>query len=793
MGDQIKLIDPVLNNIPERLKEFDQWVVWNAVERVKKDGSIKISKEPCNVKSGKQASAQDSKNWLTFEEASNAFMFGGFSGIGFVFTEQDPFVGIDIDGCIEGKKVSDLAKMAVNTCRSFAEVSVSGTGVHIIGEAEMITDGIQDHALGVEMYSGKRYLTITAKTFSKYKDIVPMQEAVDVLFDEWFGEKSLSHIESGGYEFDTDAPVIPVEVMPIRDELKSLVKDGKGVSRYKKAGDESGEGDRSQALFFAAKEMIDYGINKESVITCFTNASNFLGEVALDRRKGNIASARQWLWKYIVGRVIAYREQQKDEYDEVTDIVKEQAVSIDREGKKHLDITDSVKTNIEYKKNDHEYNGGLFVANHPIMNINQNFYYFNGVSYQSMTPHLIDSMVQISMSGNNIPLSQVNNVLTYVKRTTTKGEFRHDQTRFAFSNGVMDVHGWESGTIDKKLVPSSPNYRILGSCNVDYDPNAQCPNFKKFLKSQWGNDSECIELLISFLFYAIFTRSYKYQKFLMMCGASRSGKGTLLEIIYQIIGDDNYASTSLSALANTHGMAQLVDKKVAVIPDAKDASRNEINKATESLLTITGNDIIAVNQKNRDEYKCRLDARMIIACNGAPVFAEASNAVGNRMLALPFFKSFANKEDLNLRDKLMAELPGIINYILEEGPKYIKKNNGFKVPESAKSIYENFQERTSPETYFIDQYMVKDTDGKIAKSELYDLFTQFNDSQNKRTFINKNQFGRNVVSHIETAYQPDENWDKGKISATENNPRRNCYSGFSFDHKKFNEDLDDYL
>ena len=793
MGDQIKLIDPVLNNIPARLKEFDQWVVWNAVNRVKKDGSVKVSKEPCNVQTGNTASAQDSKNWLTFEEAADAYLYNGFSGIGFVFTDNDPFVGIDLDGCVEGKKVSNLAKMAVNTCKSFAEVSVSGTGIHIIGEATMITDGIQDHTLGVEMYSSKRYLTITAKTFSKYKEIAPMQDAVDLLFDEWFGEKSLEHVESGEYEFDEAVQIIPLGVMAIRDELKALVKDGKGVSRYKKAGDESGEGDRSQALFFAAQEMISNGINKESVIHCFTDPENFLGEVALDRRKGNVASARIWLWKYIVGKIIAYREQQKDEYDEVTDIVKEHSVTINREGKKLSDVTDSVKNGLSYKKNDYEYNGGLFVANHPVVNVNQNYYYFNGVSYQGITPHLLDSMVQLSMAGDNIPLSQVNNVLTYVKRTTSKGDFNHDKTRIAFNNGVMDMYGWENDDIDKTLLVSSPNYRILGSCNVNYDPDAECPEFKKFLRSQWGNDTECIELLISAMFYMCFTRSYRFQKFLMMCGASRSGKGILLEICYNLVGEDNYASTSLSALANAHGLAQLVDKKIAVIPDAKDASRNELNKSTESILTITGNDIVAINQKNRDEFKTRLDARMIMACNGPPLMAEASRAILNRMLVLPFHKSFAGKEDLGLRDKLLAEIPGIINYVLEEGPKYIKKNNGFKVPDSAKEIYENFQERTSPETFFIDTYVVLDPKGKIPKGELFDYFTQFNDSQNKRTFINKNQFGRNVVSHIETHYQPEENWDKGKTTASNGEPRRNCYTGFSFNKRKFEEDLDDYI
>jgi len=84
---------------------------------------------------GNAASSTDPGAWCSYDEAVAAVAAGGFSGIGFIFTETDPFVFIDLDGCrdsVSGEWVPE----AVEICNRFPgaamEVSQSGAGLHII-------------------------------------------------------------------------------------------------------------------------------------------------------------------------------------------------------------------------------------------------------------------------------------------------------------------------------------------------------------------------------------------------------------------------------------------------------------------------------------------------------------------------------------------------------------------------------------------------------------------------------------------------------------------------------------
>ena len=62
-----------------------------------------------------------------------------FDGIGFVFTPEDPYVGIDLDGARNPETgiIEPWASEIIAACASDTEISVSGTGVHIIIEGAL--------------------------------------------------------------------------------------------------------------------------------------------------------------------------------------------------------------------------------------------------------------------------------------------------------------------------------------------------------------------------------------------------------------------------------------------------------------------------------------------------------------------------------------------------------------------------------------------------------------------------------------------------------------------------------
>jgi primase-polymerase (primpol)-like protein len=146
----------LLGNIPEELRQRPQWLVWKLEER---DG--KPTKVPYIAGGVGKASSTDSETWRSFKEAVQALRTGRYSGAGFVFSSGDPFAGIDLDGCRnpETGELEEWAAKIVQNLDGYAEVSQSGTGVHIVvrGKAPNKKRG------KVEAYSSERYFCMTGQ------------------------------------------------------------------------------------------------------------------------------------------------------------------------------------------------------------------------------------------------------------------------------------------------------------------------------------------------------------------------------------------------------------------------------------------------------------------------------------------------------------------------------------------------------------------------------------------------------------------------------------------------------
>ncbi|MER9258998.1 DUF5906 domain-containing protein [Mesorhizobium sp. M0619] len=117
--------------MPEALKAYQQFVVWRLVKRA---GEPKPAKLPFDPKTGLTASSTDPTTWTDFATAARVAAAGGFNGIGFVFTADDPFAFIDLDDCRDPLTGDWLphAKTIVQAIFPGAawETSQSGNGLH---------------------------------------------------------------------------------------------------------------------------------------------------------------------------------------------------------------------------------------------------------------------------------------------------------------------------------------------------------------------------------------------------------------------------------------------------------------------------------------------------------------------------------------------------------------------------------------------------------------------------------------------------------------------------------------
>ncbi len=153
---------PIIQNIPEELTERPQWVCWRLETR-----SGRPTKVPYTPGTERRASSTDLVTWAAFEEAAAAYEAGEppYDGIGFVFCSADPFVGVDVDDCVdpESGEISAWAQKIISRVQEgYVEISPSGTGIHIIVQGSVRGGGMRKGK--VEMYGRGRFFTITGRS-----------------------------------------------------------------------------------------------------------------------------------------------------------------------------------------------------------------------------------------------------------------------------------------------------------------------------------------------------------------------------------------------------------------------------------------------------------------------------------------------------------------------------------------------------------------------------------------------------------------------------------------------------
>lgn len=165
--------------IPDDLKSYPQWVCWKYITV-----QGRKTKMPITPNAGRRARTNDPSTWGTYAEAVEMSKY--YDGIGFVFSKEDPFVGIDIDHCIQNDKLLSFAETLINSCDSYTEKSPSGKGIHIIGKAKLPHAGSGKRTDIIEIYENTRFFTVTGDALNDSCEIKDVQPVIDSLFKEYF-------------------------------------------------------------------------------------------------------------------------------------------------------------------------------------------------------------------------------------------------------------------------------------------------------------------------------------------------------------------------------------------------------------------------------------------------------------------------------------------------------------------------------------------------------------------------------------------------------------------------------
>jgi hypothetical protein len=211
--------------VPDELRLLKQWVMWRFDWSVKGDGSW--AKVPYQT-DGKHAESDNPDTWSTFDSVMVTYeqSRNSFDGIGFMFSPESGYVGVDVDLCItegEGDLVlSPFANRVWSVLNTYTEISPSGTGIHCIGKARM-KSGFNRTWKGnkVEGYSKGRYFTFTGRSWDETpRPIRDIQTSLDKI------------VGVVAQTPDNGSVTQPTLTLSVDDRLKIALKDDKCSSLF---------------------------------------------------------------------------------------------------------------------------------------------------------------------------------------------------------------------------------------------------------------------------------------------------------------------------------------------------------------------------------------------------------------------------------------------------------------------------------------------------------------------------------------------------------------------------------
>ena len=260
----------------------------------------------------------------------------------------------------------------------------------------------------------------------------------------------------------------------------------------------------------------------------------------------------------------------------------------------------------------------------------------------------------------------INSILVVLKAMCNyNGEFDTETNYLNFTNGMLDLKSMRTDSHD-------PEFMCATQLGYKYDKDAKCPKWEKFISSVSDGDNSRA-LLLQEMFGYCFTRSTEYQKMFFLLGTGSNGKSVLLKILEELLGRNNVSYVPLTGLADDFQRILLHNKSVNIVSELK----TRIEQVNQILKAIVDGETIQGAYKYKPHMLFKPYCKIICAGNEMFTSEDVSHGFGRRLIFCKFPVRFEGAErDLNIKDKLMSELPGIFNWSLA-GLARLNEQGGF--------------------------------------------------------------------------------------------------------------------
>jgi putative DNA primase/helicase len=301
----------------------------------------------------------------------------------------------------------------------------------------------------------------------------------------------------------------------------------------------------------------------------------------------------------------------------------------------------------------------------------------------------------------------------------------------------LDKDPWllnvENGTVNLRtgeLREQRQEDLITKIANVRFDPAADCPEWKKFIREIMNYNADLIRFLQTAAGWAV-TGDTSEQTMFILFGSGANGKSTFLNTIMNLLGDYAIATPTETFMRKsgeqiTNDIARLRGTRFVTTTEAEQGKR-----LSEPLIKqITGNDRMTARFLYGEFFNFVPTFKIFMATNHKPVIKGTDYGIWRRIKLIPFTTTIPEeKQDKDLEKKLMEEGPGILNWILEGTVRWC--NERLKTPPAITSATDEYRGEMDVIGNFIKERCVQGPGCSIRARELFKVYQGWCDENNE--------------------------------------------------------------
>jgi putative DNA primase/helicase len=263
---------------------------------------------------------------------------------------------------------------------------------------------------------------------------------------------------------------------------------------------------------------------------------------------------------------------------------------------------------------------------------------------------------------------------------------------------------------------------VTKTVGANFDQDAECPNWTKFLDRTFDGAREVIAFVRRAVGYTL-SGEVGEQCLFLLIGTGANGKSTFINALNHLFGD--YAATvpmhtltiQRSGGEQTNDLALLPGKRFVAASEGEPGQR----LAESRIKLMTGGDQISCRRLYQEYFAFEPQFKLWLATNSLPRISGVDEAIWRRIRVIRFPVTIPVEErDPDLSYALQSELPGILNWALEGYRNW--KQQKLNPPEQVTKATGEYRLDNDTVGQFIEACCEKDPWAITTAKDLYDRY-----------------------------------------------------------------------